>query len=68
MSDVKLDDVSPTIDALVVTEARRLCRTHCRAKFCDDANRCLDIWPGPGGQLAHYFKEAHERVAGQDDG
>jgi hypothetical protein len=46
----------------VFTEARLLCRAHCRALRCEQEDRCINIWPGPGGTLSIYFKEAKERA------
>jgi len=50
----------------VIAEARMLCLAHCRAAFCVDAKRCRNIWPGPGGTLSIYFKEAKERVKARE--
>ena len=50
----------------IIAEARLLCLANCWAAFCVDAQRCRSIWPGPGGTLSMYFKEAEERVKARE--
>jgi hypothetical protein len=52
----------PEWDKRVTREARRLCQAYCRAMYCVDTKTCRSIWPGPGGALSSYFKEAKERL------
>jgi hypothetical protein len=50
----KGNEITPEI----ISASRRICHTYCRAKFCEDRGRCLNIWPGPGGFLHIYFDDA----------
>jgi len=52
-------------EKLVIAEAKLLCRARCRSVNCVDAKQCRNIWPGPGGTLSIYLKEARERVRTQ---
>jgi len=49
-------------EKMAIDEAKLLCRARCRAAHCLDKKQCRNIWPGPGGTLSIYLKEARERV------
>jgi len=50
------------IDPVVVSAAKIICKSDCRAVTCERFGVCRDMWPGPGGMLPIYF-EAAKKVA-----